>query len=113
MHHDVPDGIEINPEGEVFFITICCLPRGENQLARSDVWSVIDETLKMREASGDCSVLLVLAMPDHLHGLFAFPGGKKMQRVMSSFKEWVAKCSGVKWQRDFFEHRLRGWESAA
>jgi len=34
-----------------------------------------------------------------------------MTTVISSFKALVAKRARVKWQRDFFEHRLRGDES--
>jgi hypothetical protein len=36
-----------------------------------------------------------------------------MRQALSSLKEWVAKQTGVRWQRDFFDHRLRGWESGA
>ena len=101
------------PEDEVYFITICCLPRGINQLAQPVVWQMIDESLRHRESVGDMYVRLVLAMPDHLHGLFSFCGKKPMARVMADFKSWMAKSAGVHWQRDFFDHRLRGWESAA
>ena len=111
MAHEVPEGASLNPEYEVYFITICCLPRGENQLAIPEVWQVIDESLTVRELAGDIQVRLVLVMPDHLHGLFAFPNGKPMAKVISSLKQWVAKKSGVQWQRDFFDHRLRTWES--
>ncbi len=111
MAHEVPPGASLNPEEEVYFITICCLPRGENQLAIPEVWRVIEETLRVREQAGDLKARLVLAMPDHLHGLIAFPNGKPMAKIISSLKEWVAKSSGVKWQRDFFDHRLRSWES--
>ncbi len=111
--HEVPEGASDSPEEEVFFITICCLPRGENQLAGDRVWRVIDETLRHREAEGLLGIRLVLAMPDHLHGLMSFSGKKPMARVIAGFKEWVAKQAGVKWQRDFFDHRLRSWESAA
>jgi putative transposase len=30
---------------------------------------------------------------------------------VSKWKEWTAKALGVRWQRDFFEHRLREDES--
>jgi putative transposase len=113
LPHDIPPDVTANPEDEVFFITICCLPRGENQLARPEVWQVIDETLRVREDRGDLRVRLVLAMPDHLHGLISITGNKTMPRVIASFKEWVAKQSGIRWQRDFFDHRIRSWESAA
>ncbi|MCX6874254.1 MAG: hypothetical protein NTW21_10670 [Verrucomicrobia bacterium] len=113
LPHGVPGDARIGPEDEVLFITICGLPRGINQLACPEVWQTIDETLLHRERLGDMRVRLVLAMPDHLHGLFSFCGKKPMAKVMADFKSWVAKSSGVKWQRDFFEHRLRGVESAA
>jgi len=55
---------------------------------------------------------LVLLMPDHLHGLFSFPpSGKPIKLIVSQWKEWTAKKLGIRWQRDFFEHRLRQEES--
>ncbi len=113
LSHEIPLDVSDSPEDEVFFITICCLPRAKNQLARADVWQVIDETLRVRESNGEIRVRLVLAMPDHLHGLFTFTGKKPMSRVVASFKEWVAKKCAVEWQRDYFDHRLRGSASAA
>ena len=35
-----------------------------------------------------------------------------MPQVVAGFKRWVARHGGVQWQSDFFEHRIRGWESA-
>jgi REP element-mobilizing transposase RayT len=113
LPHEVPADASSSPELEVFFITLCCVPRGVNQLANRDGWQVIDDTLRHREALGEIKVRLVLAMPDHLHGLFSFPGTKPMPRVISSFKEWIAKQCGVQWHRDFFDHRIRSWESGA
>ena len=112
LPHEVPPEISSSPELEVFFITICCLPRGVNQLACENAWQVIDETLRHREALGEIQVGMALAMPDHLHGLFSFPGGEMGKRI-SSMKEWVAKKAEVRWQRDFFDHRIRSWESGA
>ena len=55
---------------------------------------------------------LFLLMPDHLHALLSFPpSGKPLKSVVSKWKEWTAKGSGIVWQRDFFEHRLRHDES--
>ena len=51
-------------------------------------------------------------MPDHVHGLISFPpSGKPLRVVISKWKEWTAKELGIEWQRDFFEHRLRGEEN--
>ena len=54
---------------------------------------------------------VALLMPDHLHALVSFPGNEDMRRVVANFKEITAKRGGIAWQRDFFDHRLRGNES--
>lgn len=66
LKHEIPEGAAISTEAEVFFITVCCVPRGKNQLAKADVWQVIEETLLFREESGLIQILLALAMPNHL-----------------------------------------------
>jgi REP element-mobilizing transposase RayT len=55
-------------------------------------------------------------MPDHVHALLSFPPEKPMERVIAQWKEYVAKQAGIRWQRDFFDHRLRSdeqWEAKA
>jgi REP element-mobilizing transposase RayT len=55
----------------------------------------------------------MLLMPDHAHFLVCFPdNGKPIRTIMGKWKEWTAKQCGIRWQRDFFEHRLRGNEGA-
>ena len=112
LPHEVPPHISPNPEGDVFFITIGCKQRGTNQLTKDEIWKAILETLLLRESKGEIQIRLVLAMPDHLHGLFIFHGVKPMKQVIRDFKSWMAKTQGIKWERDFFDHRLRSWESA-
>jgi len=34
-----------------------------------------------------------------------------LQKIVSSWKRWTARELGIRWQRDFFEHRLRHEES--
>ena len=109
------DGSPIHPdsaEPDVYFITICCVPRGINQLASPESWAALDETIKLREARGELRCRLALAMPDHLHALMAFPGDPSMKVAVTAIKSWMASRHGIRWQRDFFDHRLRGWESA-
>jgi putative transposase len=100
-----------NPEGEVYFITICCVPCRQNQLACPDVWQSICETLGHREGNVTLKCRLVLAMPDHFHSLMAFQ--TPVKQTITSFKSWLTKRHAITWQRDFFDHRLRGIESAA
>jgi REP element-mobilizing transposase RayT len=113
LGHDVPPSLIPNPEHETFFITICCVPRGTNQLACDEIWHAIDETITKRESAGDLRCTIALAMPDHLHGLFGFPGTKSMRQVVTAMKSWMAAKHVIRWQRDFFDHRLRNLESAA
>jgi REP element-mobilizing transposase RayT len=110
--HVVPSGASGNVELEVFFVTICCKERGVNSLARPEAWERMVEAMAHFEDLGELRVPLALAMPDHFHALWVFSGGRSMQQVVTGFKRWVARQAGVAWQRDFFDHRIRGWESA-
>jgi len=112
LPHDGGSLASANPEGEVFFITICCVPRGSNQLANAGIWQAIDEALALKEFSGELTCRIALAMPDHFHALLGFPGAKPMVQVVTAMKSWMASQHGIRWQRDFFDHRVRGWESA-
>jgi REP element-mobilizing transposase RayT len=97
--------------GAVFFLTICCQPRGINQLCHEAVAAVLWDAVAFRQQSGCWYVHLALLMPDHLHALISFPRDEDMRRVVANFKEITAKRTGVSWQRDFFDHRLRGHEA--
>ena len=110
LPHEVP--LWVDPTKEVYFITICCEFRGQNQLARPDTAKALFETIKHRNDSGDWFARLALLMPDHIHLLISFPHGEKpIQTVVSKWKEWTAKKLSIKWERNFFEHRLRKEES--
>ena len=93
-------------------MTVCCKRRRVNQLASVRVWDQILESVQHREAKGDWNWRLVLAMPDHLHGIVTFPERFFLRRMMASWKRWLATRAGIVWQDGFFEHRLRSMESA-
>ena len=52
-------------------------------------------------------------MPDHLHMLASFPVDSSMNQTIAKWKEYTAKRSSIRWQRDFFDHRLRDDENFA
>ncbi len=97
----------------VFFVTINVLERGKNTLCDDPVATALFESMKFRQQRGDWHIYLLLLMPDHLHGLFAFPRDRSMKRMISSWKEYTAKAISIRWQSDFFDHRLRDHESFA
>jgi putative transposase len=99
---------------ETWFITICTTPRGLNQLARNPVWEVILESLRHRQQHGIWFVDLLVLMPDHLHMLMRVSReGAGLKKVISEWKRWIARQCSIRWQRDFFDHRLRSDESRA
>jgi REP element-mobilizing transposase RayT len=110
LPHDVPDWIDATQEA--FFITINCAPRGTNHLAKPEIWDAILDAISFREDRGDWTWRLVLAMPDHLHGIVTFPRQFQMRKSVSDWKRWLATRRGVTWQDGFFDHRLRSPESA-
>jgi putative transposase len=108
LHHAPPPWVR---PGELFFITICCAERGRNQLAQDEAWTVIRNAVANYHLRGKFWARLVLAMPDHLHALLAFPSGVQMDRVLRDWKRYVAKEAGISWRDGFFDHRVRAEEN--
>jgi putative transposase len=109
LPHVVPAWVR--EQDAVFFITICCDPRSQNQLCNPLVAAKLFESVAFRHNRGDLWMHLVLLMPDHLHALASFPQGKDMRTVVTQWKKYVAREFHISWQRDFFDHRLRNDES--
>lgn len=95
----------------IFFITVCCDPKGENQLCFAETSRAVFESITHRNNGAVWHVHLCLLMPDHLHALVSYPHEASPQRVIAAWKGFLAKRCGVRWQRDFFDHRLRSDES--
>ena len=110
LPHDVPSWVD--PQKEIYFITIVCQVRSQSQLALEPVATGLFETVKLRQQRFLWWPYLYLLMPDHVHALLSFPpSGKATKIIVSKWKEWTAKQQGIDWERDFFEHRLRRDES--
>ena len=110
LPHEVPYWVD--PQKEIYFISISCETRTRNQLALPDISQLLFETVQYRQEQFLWWPYLFLLMPDHLHALMSFPpSGKPLKLVVTQWKEWTAKKFGIQWQRDFFEHRLRHDES--
>jgi len=110
LPHEIPSWVD--PQKEIYFVTINCEERFRNQLALPDASVRLFETVRHRQEKFLWWPYLFLLMPDHLHALLSFPpSGKTLKLIISKWKEWTAKELGIVWQRDFFEHRLRHDES--
>jgi putative transposase len=110
LSHDVPSWV---PDGATFFITVNCVPRGQNQLAIPAAADALMESLIVRIEKGQWWPRLVLFMPDHLHALIAFSPDHSIEKIVRDWKRYTARKAGIRWQRDFFDHRIRNEESLA
>jgi REP element-mobilizing transposase RayT len=108
LHHGIPSWVE---DGADFFITICTQPRRLNQLCDPDIAKKIHAAFNFYQNRGDLWLHLLVLMPDHLHAIMSFNALPGMQKSISEFKKFTAKSIGIKWQRGFFDHRLRRDES--
>ncbi|MCF7759494.1 MAG: transposase [Cephaloticoccus sp.] len=108
LPHEVPNWVK---NGSLYFLTICGKPRGKNQFCHSVISAKIIETVTHRHASEVWFMRLFLLMPDHVHALVSFPQEANLLTSVRQWKNYVARMQGIKWQRDFFEHRLRNAES--
>jgi REP element-mobilizing transposase RayT len=109
LPHEAP--LWAKTEDQVFFITICCQPKGQNHLCTSGIANFLFETIAFRHQRGDWFMHLALLMPDHLHLLISFPSEAEIKKIIREWKSYVARKIGISWQRDFFDHRLRREES--
>jgi putative transposase len=84
-----------------------------NQLCRKAVAQVLFETARRYDAAQKWYLKMLLLMPDHLHILVGIPGDANLSNLIRDFKRITAKVGGIRWQRNFFDHRLRHDESEA
>jgi putative transposase len=108
MDHTTPGWLRGSP---IFFLTICAAERGINQFCEPATGPAILDAAKFYHARQRWHLHLIVLMPDHLHALVSLPKPESLAQVVRSWKHYLAKQQGLKWQRDFFDHRLRSDES--
>ena len=110
LRHAIPSWVD---EKDKWFVTICCQPRGRNQLASPVPAAVYRGALAFYEASGMARSVISVLMPDHLHVIAQFDHRAGMPRIISALKQHLARHAGVSWQKGFFDHRLSGEHEVA
>ena len=99
--------------GAIYFITICCQRRGSNQLCHDETAAVLANTARIYHERARWNLNLLLLMPDHLHAIIGVDGQTSLAQLIRDYKRITAKIAGVRWQWNFFDHRLRHDESLA
>jgi putative transposase len=104
----------------IYFITICTAGR-RPILAQPAVFAILRAELADAPNRHGWSIGRFVLMPDHLH-FFCAEGGSappsNLSNFVGRFKQWTAKglarsaiAQPPFWQREFFDHVLRGQES--
>jgi putative transposase len=82
LPHALPSHVE--PNDAIFFLTICCEPRGKNHLCNPHSASALFDATAIYHERGKWWMYFLLLMPDHLHALVSFPGDDTMPKVVAA-----------------------------
>jgi putative transposase len=106
--HKVPDWVTTEP---TFFLTVTADPRGVNHFCKSPIGTDVLESIRKyhNDQKWFCSVALL--MPDHIHMIVTMSPAHELAKTVGLWKRWLARHSGIAWQENFFEHRLRDEQS--
>jgi REP element-mobilizing transposase RayT len=104
LPHEVPSWVQ---EDAIFFITLNARERGGTSLLEQDRPARLWESAQAYARQSVWWPHLLLLMPDHLHMLASFARSSGPRIVLPKWKRWTARTLGIRWQRDFFDHRIR------
>jgi REP-associated tyrosine transposase len=105
LQHGVPPWVE---EGAPFHIRLRLDPLTEQrQLTDAALAPHLIDSANLYEAGHRWHIVVFMLMPDHLHAILSFARGKSISDVVSDWKRYQTMRHGVRWQQNFFDHRLR------
>ncbi len=79
----------------------------DESIVQSGVAEILLETARIYHLQGTWHVHLLLLMPDHLHAIIGMAGDAELSESVRTFKRITTRKAGVKWQRNYFDHRIR------
>ncbi len=104
LHHEVPPWV---PDGSAFHIRIRVARTFATPLTTPELSKALLESVAAYHRANRWFCHLALLMPDHLHGLFSFTPAKPMRDTIGKWKQFHARNTGIEWQLNFFDHRIR------
>ena len=107
LNHQTPAWVT-NPD---FFITLCTVPHGTDQLCQPGVAEAVMESFVHRHENHVWYVWACVVMPDHVHAIISPADDVDLTRSVANFKRWLARQKGISWQRGFLDHRIRNYVS--
>jgi REP element-mobilizing transposase RayT len=108
LNHETPIWVTYDA---TFFITICTEPRGLNQLCTSHVGTTALNAIRNYQENQKWFCHVALLMPDHVHFILSFPDIPAFAPLIGDWKRWLTRNHQIRWQENFFDHRLRADQS--
>src|SRR6187402_2412640 len=109
LHHCTPPWV---PKCALFHIRIRVAPDTAVPLTHPALSSALLAAAERYHNLGHWWCELFLLMPDHLHALLRFPREIRMAETIRQWKRGSARFQHVRWQENFFDHRLRNEKEA-
>jgi putative transposase len=104
LYHGTPSWVQA---GEVFHIRIRAAPDSRPSLTKLEIAKALLQSVDFYERQNRWFCHVFLVMPDHLHALLAFPNEPGMSRTIAAWKAFHTRFSGIRWQTNYFDHRIR------
>jgi putative transposase len=104
LHHRVPGWVE---SGSLFHLRVRAAPEPTPPFCDPELSGRLLVSVEHYHKLGHWWCELALMMPDHVHLLVAFPPSASMSTVVRNWKRGTARLHGVRWQENYFDHRIR------
>jgi putative transposase len=107
LYHCIPSWVS---SGAVFHIRVRAHEDQPVPLTNSSIAPHMLHSAFRYEEMKKWYVHLFLVMPDHVHALLSFPQEPGMAKTIGLWKRFLKVSSGIQWQENFFDHRIRNNE---
>jgi putative transposase len=104
LSHLTPSWVK---DGAVFHIRIRIKPHSPLPLTDGALAALLLESVRFYHEQKRWNCPLFLLMPTHLHALVQFPIEREMNAIIGAWKAYQTKRHGIRWQTNFFDHRIR------
>jgi putative transposase len=104
LNHELPPWA---PRDSAYLITACAHYRVRNSFCHPELGAEMLETIRWRNDSGIWYCELAVLLPDHIHLILNVPDETLLAKAIRDWKSWLARRHGIRWQKNFFDHRLR------
>jgi len=103
LYHEMPAWVA---DDAVYHVRVRC-EKGSPSLTEPGLAGRLLESVKLYQEQQRWWVHLFLLMPDHWHALLSFGLAREMSKTIGDWKRFHARCSGIVWQENYFDHRVR------